>query len=392
MRDSDTFDLCSMEKREGEDGRNRVKGSSKSNRNKRKATFAKKMEFIGWGSRPLVAFLVSIGKDPSKPLSQQAVANIINKYVLESNLIHPEKKRQVVCDEKLSYLFRKKTITRNRIHDLLDPHFPDNYESSEDDSENYQKVDTGLPFEKQLVSGTEVMGASFQMEKELETSKMSFAAIVPEKEIGSPKTRFAAIVPENIKLLYLKRTLVEDLLRNCENFGKRLIGSYIRIKSDPNDYLQKNSYQLHPVTGVKTIAENGENVGKEVFLQVPNMMKDISIGMLSDCNFSKEECDDLLQRVEMGLLKRPTVVKVEKKAIMLHEDITKHWIPRELIHLQNHIDRANEKGWRNELHEYLERREVLKKPSEQTRLLLEVPKVIADTIQKEPTLLITDKI
>ncbi|KVI00659.1 Plus-3 [Cynara cardunculus var. scolymus] len=375
MRDSDTFDLCSMEKREGEDGRNRVKGSSKSNRNKRKATFAKKMEFIGWGSRPLVAFLVSIGKDPSKPLSQQAVANIINKYVLESNLIHPEKKRQVVCDEKLSYLFRKKTITRNRIHDLLDPHFPDNYESSEDDSENYQKVDTGLPFEKQLVSGTEVMGASFQMEKELETSKMSFAAIVPEKEIGSPKTRFAAIVPENIKLLYLKRTLVEDLLRNCENFGKRLIGSYIRIKSDPNDYLQKNSYQLHPVTGVKTIAENGENVGKEVFLQVPNMMKDISIGMLSDCNFSKGE--------------------VEKKAIMLHEDITKHWIPRELIHLQNHIDRANEKGWRNEyplLIHYLERREVLKKPSEQTRLLLEVPKVIADTIQKEPTLLITDKI
>ncbi|KAM0056024.1 hypothetical protein Hdeb2414_s0006g00213061 [Helianthus debilis subsp. tardiflorus] len=44
-----------------------------------------------------------------------------------------------------------------------------------------------------------------------------------------------------------------------------------------------------------------------------------------------EEVEDLCQRVKDGLLKRPTV-----------------WLPIELAHLQNLIDRANEKGWRKE--------------------------------------------
>ncbi|CBI27724.3 unnamed protein product, partial [Vitis vinifera] len=49
-----------------------------------------------------------------------------------------------------------------------------------------------------------------------------------------------------------------------------------------------------------------------------------------------------------GLLKRLTVVELKQKAQRLHEDITKHWIARELDLLQNLIDRANEKGWRKE--------------------------------------------
>ncbi|MFS8007953.1 putative Plus-3 domain, Plus3-like superfamily protein [Helianthus anomalus] len=54
------------------------------------------------------------------------------------------------------------------------------------------------------------------------------------------------------------------------------------------------------------------------------MIKDIPIRMLSDDDFSKEEIEDLSQRVKDGLLKRPTVVEVEQKAQILHEDITKH--------------------------------------------------------------------
>ncbi|KAK1388361.1 hypothetical protein POM88_016539 [Heracleum sosnowskyi] len=60
-----------------------------------------------------------------------------------------------------------------------------------------------------------------------------------------------------------------------------------------------------------------------------------------------------------------------------------HGITKELSLLQNLIDRANEKGWRRELYEYLERKELLKKPDEQERLLLEVPNVIAEELEPE---------
>lgn len=71
-------------------------------------------------------------------------------------------------------------------------------------------------------------------------------------------------------------------------------------------------------------------------------------------------------------------VELQEKAQILHEDITKHWLVRELALLQKLIDRANVKGWRKELLEYLERRQLLQTPVEQERLLLEIPKIIGD--------------
>ncbi|KAE9588334.1 hypothetical protein Lalb_Chr22g0354251 [Lupinus albus] len=61
-----------------------------------------------------------------------------------------------------------------------------------------------------------------------------------------------------------------------------------------------------------------------------------------------EECKDLHQRVKDGLVKKPMIVDVERTARALHEDMTKHWLARELTMLQNLIDRTNEKGWRRE--------------------------------------------
>ncbi|KAI3746732.1 hypothetical protein L6452_09171 [Arctium lappa] len=291
-----------------------------------------KMEFVGWGSRPLTEFLESIGKDTGKQLSQYDVTAIINEYVHNFNLFHPLKKKKVVCDERLRSLFGKKSVPRIKIYDLLESHFAENHDSSEDDdsynSEEYE--DVNITCKKQKVASSEKK-APYQKKK------------VPE----TPGSCFAAIIPENIKLLYLKRSLVQELVKHPESFDGKLLGSYIRIKSDPNDYSQKNSHQLLPVTGVKNVPGNGD-VREEVLLQVPNMIKDIPICKLSDDDFSKEECEDLCQRVKDGLLKRPLVVEVEQKARLLHEDITKHWLPRELAYLQNLIDRANEKGWRRE--------------------------------------------
>ncbi|KAI3795012.1 hypothetical protein L1987_37655 [Smallanthus sonchifolius] len=309
---------------------------------------SKKLEFVGWGSKSLIEFLQSIGKDTGKELSQHNVTAIINDYVHNFNLLHPVKKKRVVCDERLHSLFGKKSIPRIKIHELLHSHFADNLDSSEDDhlynSEEFEY--DNITCKKRKVSSLETIAPS-QNKKASETLLSCFAAIIPE----------------NIKLLYLKRSLVQELVKQPESFEGKLVGSYIRIKSDPMDYSQKNSHQLHPVTGVKNVPGNG-GLPEQVLLQVPNMIKDIPILMLSDDDFSKEEIEDLCQRVKDGLIKRPTV-----------------WLPRELVYLQNLIDRANEKGWRKEYPFIIKK--LLQSPSEQSKLLTEVPKVTADKLEPE---------
>ncbi|XVF02679.1 hypothetical protein REPUB_Repub04eG0195200 [Reevesia pubescens] len=328
---------------------------------KRKAR-SKKLEFVGWGSKPLIEFLESIGRDTTKQISQRDATDIICKYVNDNNLLNPAKKKRILCDERLFSIFGRKTISRLKVYDLLETHYAENKDAWGDDfffsseEENLSEEQKGLSLDRK----------TYQKKKVFET----------------PKSCFAAIVPDNIKLVYLKKSLVQDLLKDFESFESKVVGSFVRIKSDPNDFLQKNSHQLVLVKGVKKASENND-INTGILLQVSNFVKDVSISMLSDDNFSQEECEDLLQRVKRGLLKRPTVVELEAKARILHADITKHWLATELTLLGKLIDRANDKGWRREMFEYMEKRELLQTPDEQSRLLLEVPNVIGDEIELE---------
>ncbi|KDP45960.1 hypothetical protein JCGZ_11863 [Jatropha curcas] len=331
---------------------------------KRKAR-TKKLEFIGWGSRPLIEFLESTGIDASKQISQYDVAGIINKYVNDHNLNHPAKKKRIVCDERLLSLFGRKTIARIKIYDMLGTHFAENQVESDDEL---------------LFSSEEEDGAKEQ-QKHLTSDKRTPSK---KKVSEAPKSCFAAIIPANIKLVYLKRSLVLDLLKEPETFEGKIVGSFVRIKSDPNDYLQKNSHMLVQVTGLKRASRSDEK-SADVVLQVSNFVKDVCISMLSDDNFHEEECEDLHQRIRDGLLRQPTIVELEEKVQVLHQDVTNHWLVRELALLQKLIDRANEKGWRKELFEYLDRRQLLQTPDEKSRLLREVPKVIAEEIEAEVT-------
>ncbi|KAK8627488.1 hypothetical protein V6N13_135099 [Hibiscus sabdariffa] len=264
---------------------------------KRKAK-SKKLEFIGWGSKPLIEFLDSIGKDTAEKISQHDVTDIIGKYINENNLINPAKKKRVICDEKLYSLFGRKTIGRIKVYDLLETHYAENQDSWGDDflfssgEENPGEEKKGLRLEKKV---EEQKG--FSLEKKTYQKK---------RVIETPKNGFAAIIPENIKLVYLKKSLVLDLLKDFESFKDKVVDSFVRIKSDPKSFLQKNSHQLVLVKGMKVSGNN--DVNTDIVLQVSNSVKDVKISMLSDADFSQEECEDLHQRIKRGLLKRPTVV------------------------------------------------------------------------------------
>ncbi|XP_042028780.1 uncharacterized protein At5g08430-like [Salvia splendens] len=328
---------------------------------KRKRRVGKRIiDFIGWGSRPLIEFLEAIGKDTSEKHPRQEVAAFINKYINDNGLTSAEKKKKVICDEKLYALFGKKTMSRIKVFDMLEEHFAENHDS-DDESLNSSDEDYA---EKKLV----------------EFQKIPISQ--RKKVLKTPKSCYAAVTPENIKLIYLKRSVIQDLLKFPESFEFKILGSFVRMKSDPNDIYQKNRFQLQKVTGIEKISGTGDaDVG--IHLRVSNFFKDVTISILSDDNFTKEEVDDICDRIKAGSLNRLTVDEVQLKAQALHVDITNNWIAKEISLLQMRIEHANEKGWQKEKFEYLERRTLLQKPSEQEKILSKIPEVVAEDLEPE---------
>ncbi|GAB2277272.1 hypothetical protein Dimus_011978 [Dionaea muscipula] len=344
-----------------------------------------KIEFVGWASKSLLEFLASIGKDTDKQLTQDDVASIIIKYVQENKLFHPDKRKKVVCDKRLFSVLGRKLVNVYKINDLLEAHFLENLDLSEEEEQEHSLEDD---IENDLFPSQKGNWSSVRSFQQKESVSKKDQIKETKSEDASEKdlpwevsvSRFASVVPRNIKLVYLKRSLVEDMLKQPESLECKVVGSFVRVKSATVD--RKQSHQLLQVTGFERIS--ADDTKMDIFLKVSSMPKAIPISMLSNDDFTEEECDDLSQKVKDGLLEKLTVVELQKKASILHEDITKHWIARELVLLKNRIDLANEKGWRGKLFEYLERRQQLESPEEQSRMLQEVPRVIAEIIELDP--------
>lgn len=340
-----------------------------------------KTEFIGWGSKTLIKFLESIGVDVSEKLSQRNVASIISRYIRENKLFNPDKKKQVVCDANLQSLFRRKTLNKHRISQYLDCHFAENQLSSEEDeivdvSEDENSLNSKRQrktSEYRKVSEDENSLVGKRQRKTSENRKFEEAG-----RFNRPQCHYASICPGNINLIYLKRTLVQKLLEEPDTFGSKLTGSFVKVKSDPNEYPQRKPHQLMQVIG--TTRDSCDENNMKVLLKVSGSTKPISTNILLESDITEEDCEGLRQCIKSGLLKQPTIAELKEKAKDLHEERMKHWIARELKLLQNRIDQANEKGWRKELYEYWEAQEKLQASKE--RLLQNVPDVIAADLRE----------
>lgn len=197
-------------------------------------------EYVGWGSKPLINFLKSVGIDATEKLSKFQVDIIISKYILEKNLFREEgKKKTVLCDEKLYSLFQKKQVHKNKIYDLLEAHFVDTLgQSNSDENENDSGSCSGNEDEHII--------AVCKKQRTLSTDKVP---IEEKVDYAVQKNCYASIVAENIKLVYLRRSLVEELLMQSDNFEDKVVGSFVRVKRMHGNCSIRTSFQLLQVTG-----------------------------------------------------------------------------------------------------------------------------------------------
>lgn len=297
---------------------------------RKRKVFTRK-EFIGWGSRPLIDFLKSIDIDTSKMLTQYEVDSIISKYIAEKQLIDKKRKNFILCDEMLYSIFKKKSLRKSKIYNLLEDHIAENLEHSEE-SETESSSENNI----------EMAWLARKKRKVIESKAESSE----NKLDGVQKSLFVSIVVDNMKLVYLRKSLLEKLLSQPGNVEDKVVGSFVKLKKDPREKLWNLSCKLVQVKGIKKLSSGETNT--EILLQVNNMVSDVGLSLLSDDDISEEECEGLRQQVKNGLLEKPTVVEFEQKARSLHEDIMKHWIEMELVRLQKLVDFANIKGWRRE--------------------------------------------
>lgn len=205
---------------------------------KRKGSKARK--FIGWGSEPLIQFLRSIGKDTTEKLSQFDVESIIFDYIKDKELYHPKQKKKVQCDDRLYSIFKKRSINRVKIYSLLDEHFSENLMATED---------SGSEDEDEIKLEDKNEGTTQEHKKIRVSSDTTITSDDKKASLRFQKSCYASIVPENMKLVYIKRSLLEELLKEPDYSEGKVLGSFVRVKNDPQDYLQRNTHQLSQVKG-----------------------------------------------------------------------------------------------------------------------------------------------
>ncbi|CAL9185386.1 uncharacterized protein At5g08430-like isoform X1 [Musa acuminata AAA Group] len=337
-----------------------------------KRSRSKKKVFISWGSVELINFLISVGRDTNEPLTLLDACEIIKDYIDRNNLHDPDskKKKNVICDERLYALFRKRKVKFHKIESLLESHFATNDDSDEEISFSSEDGDTFGRRKKQNTGYDEHKLQPKEYKEDIS---------------AAPKSCYASIVRKNINSVYLKRSLIMEFLKSPDTFEEKVTGCFVRVKVDPEDFyfVPEKRYKLGQVTGVKKALQTYKvgTMSTDVVLHVSNYHADVQLFFLSDDDFDEDECEDLLQLANKGLFKRPTVAELEKKIRSVHADIMNHWIDKEVLKLQKLIDRANEKGWRRELFAYIDEREKLRTSEERKRLLQEIPTVVADISQ-----------
>lgn len=230
-------------------------------RTMRKKLKPNKNEFVGWGSTELLKFLACLGKETKEPLEKFDVYEIVKGYILSKGLLHHDKRgrKYVNSDSTLHNLVRRRRFKLSRLYTLLERHFSssdgsiDEFSTSEEDvyarsrkRKGTSRCDSNVTRDSKIRCDSKVRCDSrVKLDRYLHNEPL----------LEPPKSCFAEISKDTIKAVYLKRSLIVELLKDPTTFESKVIGCFVRFKVDPKGFngIPWKLYQLGQVTGYETL-------------------------------------------------------------------------------------------------------------------------------------------
>ncbi|KAJ6682180.1 ZINC FINGER CCCH DOMAIN-CONTAINING PROTEIN 44 [Salix koriyanagi] len=201
-----------------------------------------------WATKGLLEFVSHMKNGDMSALSQFDVQSLLLEYVKRNNLCDPHQKSQIVCDSRLIKLFGKERVEAVRNSD------------------------------SQLMSGSD---------RRYKTRKRTDER---GPHINSNPEEYAAIDVHNISLLYLKRSLMENLMDDAGQFHEKVVGSFVRIRTSGGDQ-KEDLHRLVQVVGTNKVAESYKSGTRttNIMLEILNLDKKevISIDGISNQEFSE---------------------------------------------------------------------------------------------------------
>ncbi|CAI0461708.1 unnamed protein product [Linum tenue] len=335
-----------------------------------------------WATKELLEFVAHVKNGDTTFLSQFDVEALLLDYIKRNNLRDPRRKCQILCDTRLINLFGKTRIDHIEMLKLLESHFLVKEIPQRDESQ----VRVELPSAEDNASCTNLSAGiigNFPVVSNDRSRKTSNRMDEKETHTTNPNAdEFAAIDVHNINLLYLKRSLMENLVNEADKFHEKAVGSFVRIRIPCGDM-----HRLVQVVGTCK-ASQAYKLGSrktDILLEISNLDKKefVSIDGISDQDFSEEECRRLKLSVESGLVKFMKVGEVQEKATVLHSMKVSDCLEAEISRLNHLRDQASEKRQRKKYPKYsllecVEKLDILQSFEERKRRLLEVPIVHSD--------------
>lgn len=330
-------------------------------------------KFESWASQELLGFIEHMKEDPTKPLSRFAVNKLLWSYIKRHRLQDARKSSQINCDERLRTIFGKETVGQFEMFKHLQAHFPSRSSVDSKKSKDSGKGDEAATEDEALDGGEDVVGSA----KERRRGRRA----ADEKFERPSSSEYAAITPKNISLIYLRRALLRDLLDDPE-FDNKVVDTFVRIRVPGISTKTETTYRLVLVTGTR-IGEESYKAGTKttnIVLEILNLQKkeDVTVDLVSNQDFTEEECQRLRQSIKCGFIKALTVGEVEEKALALQEARVNDWFENERQRLINLRDRASEQGRKKELRECVEKLQELSSPAFRAAKLQARPEVSAD--------------
>ncbi|KAK1357628.1 Zinc finger CCCH domain-containing protein 44 [Heracleum sosnowskyi] len=327
---------------------------------------------MDWASKKLSDFVAYMKNGDTSVLSPFDVQVLVLDYIKRNNLHDPCESSYVVCDSRLENLFGKSRVGHIEMPKLLDFHFlmkaqPENnglVRGRVDDVDAVQ-----VPSDQ---SNSNLMSIDKKPNTRQKVAQCALQASLNE---------YAAINVSNIKLIYLRRNLLENLIQVKEKFHEMVIGSLVRIRISGDEHKQ-DMYRLVQVVGTTKVSVPYKigNTTSDIMLEILNLDKKefTSIDAISNQDLSEDDCRRLRQSIKCGLVKRFTVGEIQKKAVQLQVARLNDSLEAEMSRLNHLRDRASKNGLENEFRECVEKIQLLKAPEERQRRLSQVPEVSSD--------------